>query len=257
MVSTLWIIAWNTFTEARRDKVLGILIIFTIILLLSSLALAELSIGSPLKIIRDISISAISLLCMLITIFLGTNMISKEIEKRTIYTILSKDCTRTAFLLGKFLGLITTYVICVLGMGILFTILYVLWGGTVGLDIPIIFMGIFFELLLLNAIAIFFALVLTSPIMAAIITFVFYVCGHASELMQPYVKETIHEGREFIQFMYKLIPNLRNFDYNQLFQAGLSSSEISKHIFWTSSYALVYTSIFLLASCLVFEKKNF
>lgn len=257
MGSKIRIIAWNTFVEARRDRILGILVIFTIIMIFSSLALAEISVGGTQKVIRDVSTSAISLLCMLVTVFLGTNMVSKEIEKRTIYTILSKDCTRTAFLLGKFLGLITTYVICMVGMGILFTILYKIWGGDITIEIPMIFLGLFFELLFLNAIALFFSIALTSPILSAIVTFVFYVCGHASELMQPYVLETLKEGRVLINFLYKLIPNLRNFDYNQLFQGDFTQSEIVAHIGWTSCYALLYTAIFLVASCFVFQKKNF
>ncbi|MCB1084278.1 MAG: hypothetical protein KDK61_08190, partial [Simkania sp.] len=89
MLNKMLVIAWNTFTEARRDKILGILVVFTLAMFGFSFALGEISIGdgSASKVIRDVSISAISLMCMLITIFLGTSLISKEVEKRTLYTI--------------------------------------------------------------------------------------------------------------------------------------------------------------------------
>jgi ABC-type transport system involved in multi-copper enzyme maturation permease subunit len=175
MLNKMRIIAWNTFIEARRDKILGILFVFTVVLICSSTALGELAIGEDrgTKVIRDFSVSAISLMCLLITIFLGTSIVSKEVEKRTIYTILSKHCTRSTFICGKFLGLITTYTICMLGMAVISALVYRFYGGEFQPSLLLILLGLFLELLFLNAIALFFAVAFTSPILAAVLTFVF------------------------------------------------------------------------------------
>src|SRR5712691_10854438 len=102
------IIALNTFKENLRDKILFNLVVFGLLLIGSSILLSTLTIGEQATIIKDVGLGSISLFGTLIAIFVGIGLVSKEIEKRTIYTIIAKPLRRYQFLLGKYFGLTLT-----------------------------------------------------------------------------------------------------------------------------------------------------
>ena len=102
----IWAIATNTYREAIRDKILYLLLVFGALSIASSKLLGFISIGDDLKIIVDISLASISLFGALIAIFVGTSLVYKEVDKRTIYTIISRPIDRYEFILGKYLGLV-------------------------------------------------------------------------------------------------------------------------------------------------------
>src|SRR5512136_35955 len=101
-------IALNTFRENVRDKVLYNLVIFAFLLIASALILGELSIGQEVKIIVDLGLASVSLVGGMMAVFIGIGLVYKEIDRRTIYNIVSKPVERYQFLLGKFLGLLMT-----------------------------------------------------------------------------------------------------------------------------------------------------
>jgi ABC-type transport system involved in multi-copper enzyme maturation permease subunit len=111
-------IARNAFREAVRDRVLYNLVLFVLLLIAGAIFLGELSAGQEAKIIVDLGLSAMLLFGAFIAIFVGVGLVYKEIERRTLYAILSKPIGRGQFLLGKYLGLCLTLLINVLVMGI-------------------------------------------------------------------------------------------------------------------------------------------
>src|SRR5215467_3433921 len=104
-------IALNTFRENLRDKLLYNLLIFALLMIGSSLILMRLTLGEFHRLILDIGLGSINFFGVLIAIFVGIGLVSKEIEKKTIYTIVSKPVARFQFLLGKYLGLSLTLLI--------------------------------------------------------------------------------------------------------------------------------------------------
>jgi len=118
-MNKIWVIALNTFLEARRDRVLYSLIIFAVIVILSSLVFSTISAEQYNKIVKDFGLTAISLFGVLISIFLGTGLVYKEIEKNTVYNIFSKPIERYQFILGKYLGLAITILVITLFMSLI------------------------------------------------------------------------------------------------------------------------------------------
>src|SRR5438128_3840696 len=112
------LIARNAFREAVRDRVLYNLVVFALLLIAGSIFLGELSAGQESKIIIDLGLSAMLLFGAFIAIFVGVGLVYKEIERRTLYAILSKPIGRGQFLLGKYLGLCLTLLINVVIMGV-------------------------------------------------------------------------------------------------------------------------------------------
>src|ERR1700750_3360303 len=101
-------IAVNVFKESVRDKILYNLVVFAVLLMSVSYLIGQLTAGQDVKIIKDLGLSAISIFGLLIAVFIGIGLVWKEVEKRSIYTLLAKPITRTQLLLGKFAGLALT-----------------------------------------------------------------------------------------------------------------------------------------------------
>ncbi len=118
-------VALNTFKEAVRNKVLYFLLVFAVLIIGLSTFLSDLSITGPEKMIKDIGLASIDFFGFLIAVLVGITLIYNEIEKRTIYTIISKPIDRSQFILGKYFGLLITVYVNVIFMSIVFfTVLY-------------------------------------------------------------------------------------------------------------------------------------
>src|SRR5882757_9388584 len=114
--SRIGYIAYNTFREAVRDRVLYNLIFFALLLVASAPLFGQISIGMERLILVNVGLSSISLFGVIIAIFIGIGLVSKEIEKKTLYTILSRPVRRWEFIVGKYLGLMVTLVVNALFM---------------------------------------------------------------------------------------------------------------------------------------------
>jgi len=113
-------IAKNTFKEAVRNRILYVILIFALLLIISSGVLSELTIASREKIMRSLGFTAINLFGVAIAVFVGVSLVYNELEKKTIYTIVSKPIGRWQFLMGKYFGLLMTVWVNVLIMSIFF-----------------------------------------------------------------------------------------------------------------------------------------
>src|SRR5437660_7236283 len=175
-------IARNAFREAVRDRVLYNLVVFALLLIGGAVFLGELSAGQEAKIIVDLGLSATLLFGMFIAVFVGVGLVYKEIERRTLYAILSKPVSRGEFLLGKYFGLCLTLLVnvIVMGLGVSLALVYVRrgWDPLVAHVWPAIFL-IFFELMILTSVALLFSS-FSSPSLSALLTFFVFIIGHFS-----------------------------------------------------------------------------
>ncbi len=121
----VWAIAFNTFREAVRDKILYALLFFALLMIAGSVLVADLTIGEYDKILKDLGLAAINIFGVMIAVFVGIGLVWKEIERKTIYTIATKPVARWQFLLGKYLGLVLTLAVEVLLMSVGFALM--LW----------------------------------------------------------------------------------------------------------------------------------
>src|SRR2546421_10122924 len=175
-------IARNAFREAVRDRVLYNLVLFVLLLIGGAIFLGELSAGQEAKIIVDLSLSAMLLFGVFIAIFVGVGLVYKEIERRTLYAILSKPIGRGEFLLGKYLGLCATLFVnvMIMGLGVSLALIYIRrgWDPSAIRIWPAI-MLIYFELMIITAVALLFS-TFSSPALSALLTFFVFVIGNFS-----------------------------------------------------------------------------
>jgi len=252
--SAMVAIALNTFREAIRDRILYLLLVFALLLIGASRLLSLLTVGNEEKIIKDMGLSAMSLFGVLTAVFVGVNLVFKEIERKTVYTLLAHPVRRWQFLCGKFFGLLA---VLAMNLGLmtlgLFSLLLVKGVEPWSL-LPAIFL-IFIELTIVTAFALLFSS-LTNPILAAVWTFASFVMGHLSwslRLLQERIPEGI--GRWVCEVVYRLLPNLSWLDVKQEVVHGvaLDPGVLARG----TLYGILYAIAVLTLACLVFERKDF
>jgi ABC-type transport system involved in multi-copper enzyme maturation permease subunit len=261
-------VAVNVFKESVRDKVLYSIVAFAVLLISASYLIGELSAGQDIKIIKDLGLAAISIFGLLIAIFIGIGLVWKEVEKRSIYSIVSKPVKRGEFVLGKYCGLVLTLFINVAVMTAAYYAVLAFMNRTsqpsallaaqappadpamlkaIGL--------ILVELMLVTAIALFFS-TFSSPFLSAIFTAGLWVAGHFNDDLRnfgalidaPLVARVTH-------VLYYVIPNFAAFDVkNQVVHAHAVPLN---YVAVTSIYGLAYVALLLAGAVTVFSRRDF
>ncbi|MEW5805050.1 MAG: ABC transporter permease [bacterium] len=245
----------NTFREAVRDRILYNLLIFALLIIGGSILLGTLTIGEQQKIIKDMGLASISIFGTLIAVFVGIGLVYKEIERKTIYNIISKPVHRYQFFIGKYLGLILTLLVNVLIMtGVFFSIIYFMGGGIQFRLLEAIFL-IFMELAMVTAVALFFS-TFTTPTLSAIFTLAIYVIGHLSRDLKLFgAKSKLLWLKYLTNFLYYLLPNLENFNIKGLVVHNLP---LPSHFTMLSFlYSILYIGILLMLAICIFEQRDF
>ena len=249
------VIALNTFRENLRDKILYNLLIFVMVLMGASILLGSLSIAEQEKIIIDMGLASINLVGVMIAIFVGIGLVSKEIERRTIYTILAKPISRTQFILGKYAGLVLTLGI---NLAIMFGLfMLTLWLTRVPLTMVLVQAAglMMVEFLIVTAIALLFS-TFSTPTLSATLTLGLYLIGHLlSDLKGLAEKGSSEVMNAVITGLYYLCPNLEVLNLKNQAVSGVAlawSYQVSATL-----YGLFYASLVLAGAAVIFQRRNF
>ncbi len=254
-ISRIQSIAGNTFREAVRDRVLYNLIVFVLIITASAIFLGDLTAGKEARTIVNLGLSAVLLFGVFIAIFVGVGLVSKEIEKRTLYTVFSKPVSRGEFILGKYLGLCLTLLVnvSVMGLGVSAALLYV-GGSGLALSIWGTVILIFFELTIVTAVAIVFSS-FSSPSLSALLSFLVFVIGHFSYSLRDFAENLGSDAAKvFFGTIYYLLPNFSHFEFVTNAAHGDFPPLVS--IAGGLAYTFVYVSILLMITVFVFNRRN-
>lgn len=245
----------NTFREAIRDKVFIVIIVFSIIVMGSARIIKPLTLGEEAKVIKDIGLNTITLFSVLIAILIGGRLVYKEIEKRTVYLILSRPIRRWEFIVGKYFGLMLVLFESVLIMTGIFYLILLILGIPANFYMLWAVVLILFQLAVITSIAIFFS-TFSTPITSAVFTFALYFIGHlTNDLKALGAISKSPVASLFSDVFYYLLPNLANFNIKaQVVHNALIDYRV---LLLTILYAIVYTSLVLFVSCLLFRKKDF
>ncbi|MHC4598233.1 MAG: ABC transporter permease [Planctomycetota bacterium] len=254
-MSRIVAIAGNTFREVIRDRIFYIIIFFAVGLIVVSKALGWISIEHDTRVIANLSLASINLFALLVTVFLGTNLVYKEVEKRTLYSVLTKDVRRYQFVLGKYFGLLATATLCVAGMGAIFFLYLLVMGGKPTAAMGLALYGILLELLIITALSILVS-GLTSPILSAFIVFVLFLTGHSVEVVRKFVVEMKYEASDLpLMIAYWTIPNLENCNFKNF--VGSPHSPEAKFVLFSTLYAVVYSGALMAVALVIYRRKDF
>jgi len=255
MVQRITTIASNTIREAIRNKVLYALVFFAVLLIGVGVVLSTLSYVEQERIIQDVGLSAIRLFSALIAIFLGVGLIHKEVDRRTIYTIVTKSVARWEFLLGKYFGLVAMVWMQVVIMSAAFLAVSWLTGAPLHVQHLYALLLTGGEVALLVAIATFFS-AFTTPMLASFFTGGFYVVGHLTrDLKQLGSQSDVESVKTAANVLYRLLPDLESFN---LTIEALHDLPVSPTEVWAPlAYGAFYVMLVLIAGSVVFHFKDF
>ncbi len=254
----------NTFRENIRDKVLYNLILFALIMILSSVALGQLTLGHEQKVIVDLGLTAMSVFGTLIAIFIGISLVYKELERRTVYTLLAKPVHRWEFILGKYLGLLFTLLVNVLVMTLFLAGTFLYYSGTglrqVGHLLPAAYL-IFLSLALTTALALVFS-TFSTPALSALFTLFLWVIGHFNADLVTFGELTgSRTARSVTHFLYYALPNFSNFttvDSRNVIQSAAYYQPLgAAALAWTTLYCLLYCTALAAIAVAVFTRRDF
>lgn len=248
-------IAINTIREAIRNKVLYALVFFAVLLIGVGVLLSTLSYVEQERIIQDVGLSAIRLFSALIAIFLGVGLIHREVDRRTIYTIVTKAVARWEFLVGKYLGLVATVWLQVAVMSVAFLMVSWLTGAPLHAQHGYALVLAAGEVALLVAMATFFS-AFTTPMLASFFTGGLYVVGHLTRDLKQLGSQSDAESVRWVSdWLYRVLPDLESFN---LTVEALHGLPVEPHEVWRPLvYGALYASLVLMAASWVFQRKDF
>ena len=256
MNSRIGYIAFNTFREAVRDRVLYNLIVFALLISGAAVLVGEISIDVERLVVVNLGLTAVSLFGALIAIFIGIGLVSKEIEKRTLYTVLSRPVRRWEFVVGKFFGLTGTLVVNTffMAIGVFLALLYVthrfekadLWVLTALYFIVL-------EFLVICALALFFS-TFSTPLMSAVFSFAFFVVGSLADDLRGFARMTDGAAGALATALAYIMPNFSAL--NIINQAAHGDAVPGRLILYNTVYALLYSAVAISGAVLVFQRRN-
>jgi ABC-type transport system involved in multi-copper enzyme maturation permease subunit len=254
-VAKVLAIALNTFRETVRDKILYTLLVFAFAMIGAAAIFVQLSVRAEGRMVKDLGLAAISLIGTLMAIFVGITLVYKEVDRRTIYTIVAKPVRRSQFILGKYLGLLITLAVNVAAMAVgLLALGRVLEGQWQWVLLPGIWL-IYVELTLVTALAVLFS-AFTTPVLSATFTLCLFVIGRLSRDLVTLLPKLAGAGLRGVAFtLYYLLPNLQMFDIKGQVVAGQLPDP--GWMVGATAYGLLYILFILAGTTIIFERRDF
>ena len=265
---TIWLMAGAVFKESVRDRVPYAMVVFAVLLIAASYLIGQMTAGQDMKTIKDLGLAALSIFGLFIAVFIGIGLVSKEVEKKSVFGLLSKPISRPQFILGKYVGLVMTLAVNLAVMTIAYyAVLYYMnvttpprvrdvWPSPAMDPRLLIAIGLIFaELMIVTALALFFS-TFSSPLLATLLTFGLWVAGHFNADFRNF--ETVVDSpvaAAIARGLYYVLPNLAPFDVKAEIVYGMPLS--MRVVGFTLVYALIYIAILLTASVAIFRRRDF
>lgn len=249
------VLAANTVREAVRNKVLYVLLFFALVLIGTGVLLSVLSYVERERILQDVGIAAIRLFGAAIALFVGVGLIHKEVDRRTIFTILSKPVSRTEFLLGKYAGLVATIFIQVAIMAACFVAVSLMAGAPLGAGHAMALGLVAAELAVLVAVATFFSS-FTTPMLASLFGAGFYFVGHLTRDLREIGASAGNPAVEkATALLHRVLPDLESFNLSVEAVHGLPIA--AADVWLPVLYAVGYSGVLLFFASVAFERRDF
>lgn len=263
-IKNIGIIALNTFRESVRNKILYNIVFLAIALAFFSILLGEWSVFDRSYVIKSTTLSIMSLSGLLISVFVGIGLVQKEIQGRTVLTLLSKPIGRGVFIVGKYLGLLAVIAV---HLALLTSVYYVILAWTNShptLSLLWAVYLIFWEMAIVVAVALLFS-TFSTPVLSALFTIGVYAAGRLSNELMEQVRFVRRMGEvagaesavmeKAAEFVHAVFPGLYRFDISAYVVHGIALPP--HYVLWNSFYAVGYIGVFLAVASWWFSRRDF
>ncbi len=248
-------LVWSGFREARRNRVTSVVFAFALVLLLSTSLVLDLTVATFRRVIVDLGLGAMSVMGVFLAVFLSSGLLAKEIERRTIFLIVSKPLSRTGFLLARFGGNLVTLALLLAGM----TALY--WGQLLFYEVPfsstqaLSIAGLFLELVVLSALG-FLMSSFSSPIVSALVSVGVYFSGHLSADIYNLAKRAEGAPMQALgKAVYYALPNLERFNFRPqaTYELPVTWGDLGTAV----ALCLAWSALFITVASALFQRRDF
>lgn len=257
-LSRIFTIARNVFYEVVRDRILWMIGFYALLLVGAMQLLPQIAGATEEKMILDFGLAAMSVLGLIVAIFIGTGLVNKEIEKRTVLVLIAKPISRSEIIAGKHLGLSAVLATLITAMTIIYIVLLQLRQIPYPLvSILLASLYLFLQLCLMCAIAIALG-VFTSSVLATLLSFGVYLMGNLSQDLVSFGRLSKNPGLENLtRNLYLVLPDLSRLDLKNQAVYGSEALPDSLTLITNASYGLVYTVLVLAIASAIFSQREF
>jgi Cu-processing system permease protein len=254
-VSAFSAMMWNGFREARRNRVTVVVGVFAAVVLLSSSLVTEVTVATFDRVLTDFGLGMMSLILVFLTIFLSSSLLSREIERRTIFLVVSKPVSRRQFLVARLAGTMLTLGVLLVAMTGVFILQLMLFGADITATQMMATVGLWFELLVISSVGILFSS-FAGPAVSAIATTGMYFTGHLTgELYAITHRSDSALVRGVGKAVYYLLPNLERVNFRP--QATYALPVDAATFFSGVGYSLAWTAVLIALAITIFERRDF
>lgn len=268
-MTQLWPISLITFKEGVRNRAIYGIFLMALMLLISNFLFCSMIPREVGKVAVDIALSTVYFSGLLLVFFVGINLMAKDLDKRTIYMVISRPISRPQYIIGKFFGMVFLIIASILFLSIIAGLSIVL--------IKLSFPGYFprfswtavllaqsfsaLSLILLSALSFLFSSLTSSSFLTLVLTMISYIIGRSSYDVKALVESTsggINPSPvlvKLVQIAYYLFPNLSVFDIKN--QAAHNLPLAPSYIVWCVLYGVVYTCLVITIAALLFRRREF
>ena len=258
------IIAHNTCRESIRDKILYNIVFLAIALTLFSIVLGEWSVFDRAYVIKSTTLSVMSLSGLLISIFVGISLVQKEIQRRTVLTLLSKPISRVTFIVGKYFGLLAVVTVHLAILTVIYYVMLFLTHADPAANLLIAIYLIFCEMAVVIAVALLFSS-FSSTVLSALFTLGVYFAGHLSNQLLEQVRFASRMGEmgdtstalfeKMAVVIHAVFPGLYRYNVTSYVVHGIALPDM--YLFWNTLYAVGYVGVFLAVASWWFSRRDF
>lgn len=252
-------IALTTFRELVRSSVLYIVLFFAAAIVLLAAALGSVTIGDQLLVIKDFGLASASFFSVIFAVIAGTQLLHKELSRKTIYNILCKPVERRQFLGGKFLGMLITTACLIACLNAALMLFVGLMSGQA--DWLLAYAGLYMllEAAVICAAAIFFSSLVVTPVLSGLFTLGFFLAGRAADYLLYFVNEGSVSGliASTLGILHALLPQLARLNVSNAVVFHDWTLLGAVRFFWAALYSLGYAAVLLILANLIFKRRDF
>lgn len=261
-MNRVFAIAQNTFREAVRNKILYALLVFAVGVILFALPLGQMSLSEQARVTRDVGMAGIELFGILIAVFIGVNLVHKEIDRKTIYALVPKPLHRWEFIIGKYLGILGTLLLMVVVMAAILFLVLVVQEAPLELSLIRAITLLFVELMVVTSVAVLFSS-FSSPFLSGLFTLVMCVIGLSTDSLRILIKKLPDGAQLLTSVPLRMLPDLRMFYVSgTMLNDRWVTIHQGEYVDWgyvavASGYGVGYAACMLLLSMWIFSRRDF
>jgi len=260
-VNAVLAIARSTFRQLVRDRLLYGIVFFAVALLFFGLVLGELSLHEEQRVVVDVGLAGISLFTTIAATIAGVNLLYKELDRKTLFTVLSKPIARWQFVAGKFAGLVVTILLALALMGVVLVLILLGKGMSVPAALPPFLALNAVEAVVVTSVAVFFSSFAT-PFMSGIFTFGLFLIGRNGDVLAELAERSAGNAPGLLfDGLLGIVPNLYLFyPSGRMFEEGYRSVHTDfvplDYVAWSALYGLAYAACLLLLAMAIFRRRD-